>query len=283
MGVHFSGSVDEYASAVRTFLEQEPCAHNVLLSVIDSVRGSSASYSAPPSFWWVSTDSGDVVGAASWTPPYALLVSSLPAEAAPALAAAMIQRAAAVGMRPPGVNGPEGGAGAVATAWCAATGDGIERERLILLNELDRLVDVPTPPGARRTATLEDVSLLAEWLEAFGTEVDVIIGANARATAERTVRAGGFELWIDDATPVCVVGHRVAARVLRVGPVYTPQEYRNHGYGRRLTYEVTASVLAKPDVDRAMLFADAANPVSNSIYRQAGYVARDRHVEIEFA
>jgi predicted GNAT family acetyltransferase len=283
MRVHTSDSVDEYASAVRTFLEADPCARNVLLSVIDSVREGSASFSAAPSFWWVSTDSGDVVGAASWTPPYALLVSSLPEDAAPALAAAMIQRAAAAGIRPPGVNGPEAGAGAVAAAWSAATGDRIERERLILLNELDTLVDVPIPRGARRTATLEDVALLAEWLVAFGTEVEVIIGADARATAERTVRTGGFELWIDDAEPVCVVGHRVAARVLRVGPVYTPPERRNHGYGRRLTYEVTASALARPDVDRAMLFTDAANPVSNSIYRQAGYVARDRHVEIEFA
>jgi predicted GNAT family acetyltransferase len=32
-----------------------------------------------------------------------------------------------------------------------------------------------------------------------------------------------------------------------------------------------------------MLFTDVDNPVSNSIYRQAGYVTRDRHVEIEFA
>ena len=32
-----------------------------------------------------------------------------------------------------------------------------------------------------------------------------------------------------------------------------------------------------------MLFTDAANPVSNSIYRQAGYEPRGEHVEIEFA
>jgi predicted GNAT family acetyltransferase len=59
--------------------------------------------------------------------------------------------------------------------------------------------------------------------------------------------------------------------------------HRNRGYGRRLTYEVTAVAMARPDVDRAMLFTDAANPVSNSIYRQAGYEARERHTEIEFA
>jgi predicted GNAT family acetyltransferase len=41
--------------------------------------------------------------------------------------------------------------------------------------------------------------------------------------------------------------------------------------------------MARPDVNRAMLFTDAANPVSNSIYRQAGYEPRERHTEIEFA
>ena len=96
------------------------------------------------------------------------------------------------------------------------------------------------------------------------------------------VRGGLFDLWSTDGRPVCMVGHRVAAGVARVGPVYTPPEHRNRGYGRRLTYEVTAAALARPDVHHAMLFTDADNPVSNSIYRQAGYEPRDEHVEIGF-
>jgi predicted GNAT family acetyltransferase len=282
MHIHSSDSVEEYAAAVQAFLEKDPCARNVLMTVIESVRTGSAAYSAPSSFWWVSTDTGAVVGAASWTPPYALLVSDMPLEAAPGVAAAMIERAAALHIQPPGINGPEVAAGAVAAAWTHTTGDVIERERLILLNELGTLVDVPAPPGARRRATPDDVPMLGVWLEAFGTEIDVIVGADPVATAMRSVRAGQFDLWIHDDVAVCVVGQRVAARVLRVGPVYTPPEHRNRGYGRRLTYEVTAAVLARPDVDRAMLFTDAANPVSNSIYRQAGYQPRERHVEIEF-
>jgi predicted GNAT family acetyltransferase len=282
MHIQSTGSVADYATAVTPFLEKEPCARNVLLSVIDSVRATSSAYSAPPSFWWVD-DSGAVVGAASWTPPYQILVSSMPLEAVPAIAAAMIERAAALGIDPPGVNGPEVAAGAVASAWAAATGDTVERERVILLNELGHLVDVPTPPGGSRKAALDDVPMLAGWLHAFGAEIGVVVGADPRATAERTVQSGGFDLWIDGGAPVCLVGHRVAARVLRVGPVYTPPEHRNRGYGRRLTYEVTATALARADVTRAMLFTDAANPGSNSIYRQAGYEPRDRHVEIEFA
>jgi predicted GNAT family acetyltransferase len=65
--------------------------------------------------------------------------------------------------------------------------------------------------------------------------------------------------------------------------VYTPPEHRNHGYARRLTYEVTALALQRPRIHHAVLFADAANPVSNSIYRQVGYQPRSEHVEIDFA
>ena len=40
---------------------------------------------------------------------------------------------------------------------------------------------------------------------------------------------------------------------------------------------------SSPASTSAMLFTDADNPVSNSIYRQAGYEPRGEHVEIEFA
>lgn len=283
MQVHSSDSVDEYAAAAYRFLAEDPCGRNVLLSIIESVRSGAGSYSAPPSFWWVTGDSGDIVGAASWTPPYALLVSDMPPDAARAVAVPMVERAGALHLQPHGVNGPEVSAREVAAAWIAATGDIIERERLILLNELVRLIEVPVPPGDRRSASVADVPMLGEWLKAFGAEVDQIVGADPAAFALRIVQAGGYDLWVDGGDPVCVVGHRVAARVLRVGPVYTPPEHRNRGYGRRLTYEVTALAMARPDVDRAMLFTDAANPVSNSIYRQAGYEPRERHTEIEFA
>jgi predicted GNAT family acetyltransferase len=282
MQVHSSDAVDEYAAAAYGFLKEDPCARNVLLSIIESVRSGAGSYSAPPSFWWVTGDGGDVVGAASWTPPYALLVSDMPPEAAREVVAAMVERAAALHLRPHGVNGPEVSARAVAAAWTAATGEIVERERLILLNELGRLIEVPVPSGERRSASPGDVPMLGEWLRAFSAEVDQVVGADPAAVALRMVQAGGYDLWVDGGAPVCVVGHRVAARVLRVGPVYTPPAHRNHGYARRLTYEVTATALARPDVDRAMLFTDAANPVSNSIYRQSGYEPSERHTEIEF-
>jgi GNAT superfamily N-acetyltransferase len=281
MDVHTTGDVEAYAAAAEAFLKAEPCARNVLLTVMDIVRTAPATQSAPPSFWWV-TDAGAVIGAASWTPPHNLLVSSMPPEAAQSLVAAAIERATALGIRPGGVVGPAASARALAAAWTAATDDTIAVDRPILLNELGSLTEVARPPGERRRGVADDALVIAAWLEDFSSEIDHIAPANSRAIADHMVESGHMDLWIANGETVCMVGHRVAAGVARIGPVYTPPEHRNHGYARRLTYEVTAGALQLPGVARAMLFTDAANPVSNSIYRQAGYEPRGEHVEIDF-
>ncbi len=280
--VHTTGDVDEYAAAAEAFLRADPCARNVLLTIIDIVRAAPGTYSGAPSFWWV-TDGAAVVGAANWTPPHNLLVSALPPAAAPALAEAAVQRATSLGTQPPGVAGPAESARAVAAAWAAITGDIVERDRTILLNELGSLVDVPLPPGTRRAARAEDGPLIAQWLQTFSAEIEHPVPTNPHAIADHMIRRGEVGVWIDDGRIVSMVGVRHAAGVARIGPVYTPPEHRNRGYARRLTYEVTAEALQRPGVDRAMLFTDAANPVSNLIYRQAGYEPRGEHVEIEFA
>jgi predicted GNAT family acetyltransferase len=277
MRLQSSDSVEEYLGAVSAFLEADPCARNVLLSIVHTLRTTPDAYGAQVSFWWI-TDGNAVMGAASWTPPWHLLVSSLPAAAAPQLARAVVGRAESLGLRLRGVNGPSEAAHAVASA----TGRTISRARPMLMNELEKPVEVPEPLGSHRHATLEEVPLLTSWLDAFSAEVEIYAGDSTR-TAHRRVRDSQLELWIDLGSPVCVVGHHSpVGRVVRIGPVYTPPEHRGRGYARRLTFEVSVAALAKPGVDRCMLFTDADNPVSNPIYRQAGYVPRGEHVEIEF-
>jgi GNAT superfamily N-acetyltransferase len=282
MQVHATADVEEYAAAAEAFLRADPCARNVLLSVIDLVRTAPSTYTAPPSFWWI-TDAGSVVGAASWTPPHGVLVSALPPGAAVHVATAALERATALGIHPGGVVGPVSSARAVAAAWTAATGDSIAVDRSILLNELGSLTVVARPPGTRRPGISGDVALIAEWLDDFSAEIEHVAAPNPTAIAEHMVQSGRVDLWEVDGQIVCMVGHRDSAGVVRVGPVYTPPEHRNHGYARWLTYEVTALALERPGVEGAMLFTDAANPVSNSIYRQAGYQPRGEHAEIEFA
>ena len=57
--------------------------------------------------------------------------------------------------------------------------------------------------------------------------------------------------------------------VSRVGPVFTPREYRGHGYASYAVAELTRRGLQ--DGIRMCLFTDQANPTSNKIYEAMGY------------
>jgi predicted GNAT family acetyltransferase len=66
----------------------------------------------------------------------------------------------------------------------------------------------------------------------------------------------------------------------RVGPVYTPPQHRRHGYASAVTAHVTRSLIERGA--RVMLFTDAANPTSNSIYQAIGYRLVDELIEVRF-
>lgn len=54
--------------------------------------------------------------------------------------------------------------------------------------------------------------------------------------------------------------------------MYTPPEYRRRGYGSACVAALSAELLAagRPS---CYLYADLANPISNSIYQRIGYRA----------
>ena len=57
-----------------------------------------------------------------------------------------------------------------------------------------------------------------------------------------------------------------------MGPVYTPMEYRRHGYATAVASAVTETAL-RSGAEHVMLDTDLANPTANSIYQAIGYVA----------
>src|SRR3954471_20961215 len=84
MHVEFSDDIEQYAGAVLPFLEHDPVRCNVPLSVIANTRaGASAVHGS-----WVCDDEELVVGTASWTPPFELLLSTMTEAAALVIAEA---------------------------------------------------------------------------------------------------------------------------------------------------------------------------------------------------
>ncbi len=166
------------------------------------------------------------------------------------------------------------------------------RTAVRLLNEgmweLTAVADVPVPNGAARLATPDDRELLRTWTAAFeGEAIPPATPVRTEAATDLVIdlrlegRGGGYWLW-EDGTPVALAGFRVIRGVgSRIGPVYTPPEYRRRGYATRLVAELSASRLAQGD-PACFLTTDLSNPTSNAIYARIGYVKVCDAVEYGF-
>jgi predicted GNAT family acetyltransferase len=273
-----SHDVGEFAAAVVPLLEDDPERHTITLTVIEGARYRGEPMNPPQTFaWW--TENGAVSGCASITPPYPLLVEAMPERAIrPLLRALRADSSAHV----VGVNGTTDLAASVAAAWRTESGDRVvlgDVTRLFRLGALSRPQAMPT--GHCRAADEADCELLLHWYTEFGRVVHGPMPRVGEAVSQR-LEYGGLSLWCDeDGVPVSMAGRGLpAAGVARIGPVYTPQEFRGRGYGGAVTYAVSDAVLR--DGLRAVLFTDQANPTSNALYMRLGYQPVTDRLSVEF-
>jgi RimJ/RimL family protein N-acetyltransferase len=270
----------DYIATAGEFLRSRPVRHTIQLSVVETllVRGGSAFGETAPLFGWWRAPDGEITAALLHTPPYPVLLTPLPEEAAQPLAEALLARGGPL----PGVNAERSAAAGFAAAWSALTGGSARearRSRLFRLGELTP--PAPLPPGAPRVAAAADRALLESWLIAFGEEISDVQRDPAEVIADR-VSYGGLTLWEVDGTAVSLAGlNRPAAGVVRVGPVYTPREHRQRGYGGAVTTAVCRAALGAGTAE-VVLFTDLANPTSNALYQRLGFLAVDDLLGLSF-
>jgi hypothetical protein len=141
------------------------------------------------------------------------------------------------------------------------------------LYRLDRLVEPVGVPGRARLAGATDRELVASWLTPYTREAFGVLPPNfdADRLAAVLLEHSRTWLWIDaQDVPVAMAARRPpAAGVSRIGPVYTPPDQRNHGYGSAVTARAALDILDNAGVP--VLYTDLANPTSNDIYRAIGF------------
>jgi len=275
MEVRFHESAEEFRAVAEPFYGRDPVGHTIELTVL---RGALPDDSLLLTVW----ENSEIVGAALQTPPYPLACNGIPARSVDLVAAEVAT------MRPDltGVRGAGRSAVAYADAWRAITGrvgSVIAEERLYRLGTL-------APPsgvdGVSRAASDDDRAVLVDWVEQFFVEAfshsrDNQAGQEFIRTAQD--KGDQFLLWIVDGLPVSMAMLRApAARVSRIGPVFTPVDRRGHGYGSAITAAAAALALSR-GVDDVVLFADLANPTSNGIYQKFGFEPAADNVRFEFA
>ena len=261
--------LDEFWAAAGDHLRAEPVLHTVPLTVLDRLgrRGPSAFGDDAPVYGWHEQTDGPVDGAFFQTPPFPVLVTTLPAGSA----ADLITRLGTETGLPTAINLSSTDEPDFGAAWAHATGGSATAAERSRLFRLERLVPPePAPPGAARVAGHGDRELLIEWLAAFGREAGTVAD-NAARTVDDRLSHDGLTLWEAGGRPLAMAGStREVAGVVRIGPVYTPPAHRQRGYGGAVTAAVSQAAL-DAGASAVVLFTDLANPTSNALYQRLGY------------
>jgi predicted GNAT family acetyltransferase len=254
-----------FLEAASPLLLADEARHNLILGIAGTLRDHPSHY--PEYGLWLAEEGPETVGAALRTPPHNLVV------ARPRDDLVLETLAEAIDDDPPGLVAAQPEAGVFASAWAAKTGATPRTNRAQGVFSLDR-VDPPAPVSGRmRDAEIDDRPLLLDWFRAFmeeahGESPDVASTAHAvdhRLEADST----GVVLWEDGTAVSLAAFGNPTPNGNRIGPVYTPPEYRRRGYASALVAELSERLLTTKRF--CFLFTDLANPTANRIYEQIGY------------
>ena len=269
MAWFLSADLGDYLGAAGGFLRSRPAEHTILLGAAETVRVKGpGAFGGPPVFGWWQGPGGAVTAAFLHTPPFAVVLTSMPAEVAAELAGLLAAR----GGRVSGVNADTTAGGAFASAWRQRTGQETVvwmRTRLYGLGTLRP--PEPAAEGRARVAGPADRGLVIAWCEAFHREAEPGPRGDLELMVDDRLGFGGFTLWEAGGQPVSLAGlSRPVAGQARVGPVYTPPGFRGRGYGGAVTWAVSRAAL-DAGIAGVLLFTDLANPTSNALYQRLGY------------
>jgi GNAT superfamily N-acetyltransferase len=278
--------IAEFWQATGELFTADPVRNTVAITVLSRLLAGGGFSDQPPILLSVhdTDETGELVGAALCTPPFPINVSALPARAA----GAVVEHLAERGVDLRSVNGMRAESEAFVAAWAQRTG-AVEAHRMDQrLYRLDTLVTPTDVPGEATVGGEADIDLLTDWRIAFAQDADMSDGRwtreSVKAQVEYTIAAGnGLLLWRVDGEPVshAAVG-LPRSGMSRIGPVYTPREHRKHGYGSAVTAAAAQWAIDR-GADHVVLFTDLANPTSNSIYQQVGFVPVADAVDVTFA
>ena len=141
---------------------------------------------------------------------------------------------------------------------------------------LESVLPPERPLGAPREATPADRELLVRWWGEFGVEALSSLEQDEEQNGRNvdyklTAPGNGIALWEVGGEPMSAVGYGSPTPTgVRIGPVYTPPEFRGRGYASALTAHVSTEQLAAGR-SFCFLYTDLANPTSNKIYVAIGY------------
>lgn len=263
----------EFLERAGPLLLADEARHNLILGLVGVLRDRPEIY--PVFGLWVVEEEGRPLAAALITPPFNLVLADASDRAALAPLAVAVGES---GLPVPGVLGNRPTVDWFNEIWGPAAGV-VPRLRVAEGSfALEAVIPPPAAPGAPRPGVPGDRALVLEWMAAFAAEAlpweTSFPERVARMVDHRLDPAttdAGIWLWEDGGAVVSLVGYGSSLPSgARLGPVYTPTEYRRRGYATSLVAAASSWLLTHGRTG-CYLYTDLANPTSNSIYRRIGY------------
>jgi predicted GNAT family acetyltransferase len=252
----------EFMDRAQSWLVLNEAENNLILSVANQLLQTPKDEAY---FATVERD-GEVVGCAFRTPPYKLAVTRMPPDAVDAFVDSIVQEFD----HTPAVLGPAETARPVAVGIAQRQGGTVSEGMAQRIYELREVIAPEKwPPGKMRLAQPADSEIIAEWLEGFTSETAHGPGDVRSYTAAHIANKTVF-FWDDDGPKTTALWAGVTPNGVRVGFVYTPPQFRGHGYASAVTAAASQRALDN-GAQFCCLFTDLSNPTSNAIYQKIGY------------
>lgn len=282
MPIELLTSAKDFLSRTRSLRVADAFRTNILGSVATAVADGSLTYD--DYLWWVaSDDQGRVIGAAMRTAPHGMVLSPMPIEAIAELARAVSLHDDEL----PGVSGPTSVVENFIEQYRRTSSQGSLRKSVVeeehLLYALKELI-IPSVKGEMTIAVPEDFDLILRWYQNFGQDTGVFM-PNPQGSIHAGMGRGSYRFWIVGGEKVSMAGHAPLVEtptgsIVRIGPVYTPPTHRRNGYAGALTAALSKELSTKGA--KVMLYTDAKNPTSNSIYQKIGFEMIDENALFTF-
>lgn len=266
MKLHRFEQVNLFYEKVKDYLLTHPAEHNLLLGIIQTLIDYPQRYNSTPYLASVESDE-KIVAVAIRTPPYGLVLSQITEDKAIRLIAQdLYQNKVEV----PDVNSLKTEAKTFVQVWQDLTHKSYHLEMQLRIHQLNQVQPIPQVNGYLRLATESDRHLLLKWYQAFIDEAMPLSPEKAESMLDSHLSQNIVYLW-QDKTPVSMaVGKGTKQIGGRVGPVYTPPEFRRKGYATSCVAALSQQLLNQ-GCPSCYLFTNLANPTSNHIYHTIGY------------
>ncbi|MGB7415988.1 MAG: GNAT family N-acetyltransferase [Thermosynechococcaceae cyanobacterium] len=149
------------------------------------------------------------------------------------------------------------------------------------IHQLTQVKSLSLGAGQLRVAQMCDRTLVLNWSHAFDREAFGSAQEWTEQVIDRQLQRQHVYLW-NDGNPVSMaMGRGSNPGGGRIGPVYTPPEYRCQGYATACVAALSQRLLDQ-GYSSCFLFTDQANPTSNHIYRTIGYQRRCDWLDYRF-